>query len=222
MTKTAKLLILIFFLVLFSTYSPNNILENKSIIFPIKKIEIQNLRIIESKAIQIELDYLKDSSLLFIQNENLQAILEKNEFVKSFNLKKIYPNTIKIFIDEKIPVAIYFDKKKKFFLFEDGTLATYKNISNLNDLPLVYGQKIKFKSFFLNLKKTQFPLKNVKAFQYFGIGRWDIVLKSNKTIKLPVKNYLKSLENFLIIKNNKNFTKYEIFDYRISDQLILN
>ena len=59
MTKTAKLLILIFFLVLFSTYSPNNILENKSIIFPIKKIEIQNLRIIESKAIQIELDYLK-------------------------------------------------------------------------------------------------------------------------------------------------------------------
>ena len=222
MTKTAKLLILIFFLVIFSTYSPNNILENKSIIFPIKKIEIQNLRIIESKAIQIELDYLKDSSLLFIQNENLQAILEKNEFVKSFNLKKIYPNTIKIFIDEKIPVAIYFDKKKKFFLFEDGTLATYKNISNLNDLPLVYGQKIKFKSFFLNLKKTQFPLKNVKAFQYFSIGRWDIVLKSNKTIKLPVKNYLKSLENFLIIKNNKNFTKYEIFDYRISDQLILN
>ena len=41
-------------------------------------------------------------------------------------------------------------------------------------------------------------------------------------IKLPVENFNKSLANYLSIRNNLNFEKYKIFDYRIKDQLILN
>ena len=43
-----------------------------------------------------------------------------------------------------------------------------------------------------------------------------------KTIKLPIKDYLSSLKNFMISKENSNFNNYKIFDYRIKDQLILN
>ena len=222
MTKTIKLLSLTFFLIILTTYSPNNILENKSIIFPIKKIEVQNLKVLEKNKIREELNYLLGTSLLFIQNENLQALLKKNQFIKGFKLKKIYPNTIKIFIEEKSPVAIYFKNKKKFFLFEDGTNVDFKNIENFNDLPIVYGEKKKFNSFYSDLKKIKFPTENVKAFHFFGIERWDIILKNDRVVKLPSKNYLKSLKNFLLIKNKNSFEKYEIFDYRINDQLILN
>ena len=45
--------------------------------------------------------------------------------------------------------------------------------------------------------------------------------KKNQLIKLPTNDYLKSLENFLVLKDQVNFDKYRTFDYRISDQLIL-
>ena len=40
-------------------------------------------------------------------------------------------------------------------------------------------------------------------------------------IKLPPKNYTKSLENFMNLRSNNNFDKYKVFDYRINNQLIL-
>ena len=46
-------------------------------------------------------------------------------------------------------------------------------------------------------------------------------MHNGRVIKLPIKDYLFSLENFMSSKNNKNFNKYNIFDYRIKDQLIL-
>ena len=47
-------------------------------------------------------------------------------------------------------------------------------------------------------------------------------MKDEKIIKLPIKDYVFSLENFMISASNKEFKKYKIFDYRIQNQLILN
>ena len=43
----------------------------------------------------------------------------------------------------------------------------------------------------------------------------------NKIVRLPSKNYVKSLQNFLEIKKDSSFDKYKIFDYRLKNQLIL-
>ena len=47
-------------------------------------------------------------------------------------------------------------------------------------------------------------------------------MRNDKVIKLPIKDYLSSLKNFMISKNNKKFNKYKIYDYRIKNQIILN
>ena len=64
-------------------------------------------------------------------------------------------------------------------------------------------------------------MKQLNNLIFFESKRWDIITVDNKTIKLPNQNYEKSLKYFLDIKNQKNFEKYEIFDYRINNQLIL-
>ena len=56
---------------------------------------------------------------------------------------------------------------------------------------------------------------------FFETNRWDLETYNNKIIKLPSKNYKKSLKNFMSLKNQDNFKKYRIFDYRIKNQLIL-
>ena len=68
----------------------------------------------------------------------------------------------------------------------------------------------------------EFPINEIESYHYFNIGRWDIHLKNDIVIKLPSDWYTESLKNFLLIKEDKNFEKYKIFDYRIKDQLILN
>ena len=73
-----------------------------------------------------------------------------------------------------------------------------------------------------NLQNINFPLKLIKSYHFFESGRWDIIMRDNKVIKLPVQNYISSLQNFMDSKNNNSFNNYKIFDYRIKDQLILN
>ena len=75
---------------------------------------------------------------------------------------------------------------------------------------------------YISLAELNFPISKIKSFYYFDIGRWDIILENDKVIKLPTKNFVASLKNFMKLYEEINFEKYSIFDYRVKDQLILN
>ena len=77
------------------------------------------------------------------------------------------------------------------------------------------------KIFYNNLIKTNFPLEEVKTYILFEGNRWDLEINNNKIIKLPSKNYIKSLKNYINLKDKTDFKKYKLFDYRIKNQLIL-
>ena len=95
-------------------------------------------------------------------------------------------------------------------------------IERYDDLPTVFGNERDFYSLYKELQNIKFPLQMIKTFYFFESGRWDLIIRDNKVIKLPVLNYLDSLQNFMLLKKNSNFHDYKIFDYRIKDQLILN
>ena len=67
----------------------------------------------------------------------------------------------------------------------------------------IFGDKENFKKLFYNLNEINFPLKEIKKYTLYETGRWDLKTKNNKTIKLPVENYINSLENYLNIKSKK-------------------
>ena len=86
---------------------------------------------------------------------------------------------------------------------------------------LVFGNKDQFKILFESLNEINFPNKIITKYILFESNRWDLETVNKKIIKLPNKNYTKSLENYLKLIKNNNFNKYEVFDYRIPGQLIL-
>ena len=217
----AKFLCVTLFLILFTTYTPNYKSKNKSLIFPIKNIEIINNRVIDSNTLAKQLDFLKGKNIFFINNKTIKSILTKFDFIKGFEVKKIYPRTIKIILSERKPVAIYIDGKKKFYISDKGSLIKYIELNYYNNLPLVFGKNINFDNIFSTLKIVNFPIKEIKSFYYFEIDRWDIILKNDKIIKLPSKDYSEALDNFILINEDENFEKFNTFDYRIKDQLIL-
>ena len=126
---------------------------------------------------------------------------------------------IKVF--EKKPIAVLFYEKKKFYLSENIDLIKFKNLENYQNLPHIFGDKERFEQLYLNLKKINFPLNIIEKYRFFESNRWDLETKNKKIIKLPNTNYIRSLKNYLKIRNKDSFEKFTIFDYRINEQLIL-
>lgn len=217
--KKRLIFALIFFL-LFSTYKIQNDFKLKSI-FPIKKIMIENNEVLTKNQVKDKLLFLYESNLFFLNTNKIKAELNNIDFIASFEIKKIYPNKLNIKILEKKPVAILYNKDKKFYLSENIEIIDFVELERFKDLPLVYGDKEKFKIFFKDLKKINFPINIIKKYFLYESNRWDLEIQDKKIIKLPISGYIKSLENFNLLKKNKNFEKYKIFDYRINNQLIL-
>ena len=88
-------------------------------------------------------------------------------------------------------------------------------------MPYVFGNQDEFKIFYNNLLNIKFPFNHVMKYTFYETNRWDLETVDKKVIKLPSKDYIKSIESYLIIKNKKEFKKYKVFDYRIANQLIL-
>ena len=212
---------LIILFIFLTTYTPkSNFIFNSNLY--IKKIDIENNSALRTDEIKSKLNFLYKENLFFLNIKDIEENLKNETLIESFSIKKIYPNTLKLTIFEKKPIAVLQNKKKKFFVSDKGDLIDFTNLEMYNDLPIVFGNGKNFFSLYQDLKNIKFPIEMIKTFYFFESGRWDLVMYDDKIIKLPIKNYIFSLKNFMLSKDNKNFENYKIFDYRIKDQLILN
>jgi len=208
-----------------TTYSFDFSKNIKNLPFSIKNIEIYGVKNSDKNKIQKKLDQFKGRSIVLIDRRRLRDTIKDFEFVKELKVKKIYPDTIKVTVTESFPIAVFIDEdKKKYVLTDSGEIIKNNDgAERFNALPSVYGKDAEknFYIFYRRLKSTDFRMKLIEQFNYFGINRWDIILKNDKTIKLPNKNYENSIKKFLSIYDKENFKNFKIFDFRIKGQLIL-
>ena len=105
---------LILLLILFTTYTPNfNFSPGSNL--NIKKIKIENNYILSTDKILKKLNFLLNENLFVINLDIIQKSLKDLDFIESFRIKKIYPNTIKVTIVERKPIAVL-QKKLRIYL----------------------------------------------------------------------------------------------------------
>ena len=189
--------------------------------FNIKEIQIENNFILKEKDIKEILNPFYEKNLILLSYSEIEKTLMQNSFIESFEVKKVYPKTLKIKIFESKPIAIVFHNKKNFFLSEKIKLIELIEQQKYKNLPYIIGNHKNFKDLYEVLKQLDFPFYSVKKFILYDSNRWDIEMKSNKIIKLPSIEYKKSLKSFLNFKDKNEFEKYKIFDFRVKNQLIL-
>jgi len=189
--------------------------------FNIKEIILVDSISLKEKDVKRSLSVIYNKNLLFLKNKEIEEILVQFTSIESFYLDKKYPNTLKITIIEKKPIAILINNKKKFYISEKLDQFEFNDKNFNQDLPIVFGNKDDFKIFYKNLIKIDFPVNLIIKYMLYESNRWDLETIDNKTIKLSSKNYVKNLKNYLNIKKKNNFKKFKVFDYRINDQLIL-
>ena len=189
--------------------------------FNIKEIILENSTSLKEKDIKKSLSSFYNKNMIFLKNKEIEEILVQFSFIESFYLDKKYPNTLKITIIEKKPIAILINNKKKFYISEKIDLFEFYDKNFNQDLPIVFGNKDDFKIFYKNLIKIDFPVNLITKYMQYESNRWNLETIDNTTIQLSSKNYIKNLKNYLNLKKKNNFKKFKVFDYRINDQLIL-
>ena len=163
---------------------------------------------------------ISKKNLFFINKDYFVNILEKNNLVHSFKVKKIYPNTIEVQIQKTKFLAVTNYNERKFFIGSNGKLINFQ--SSDKNLPYVFG-KIKIEEF-IKFKKivanSKFNFEEISELYFFPSGRWDI--KSNKgiLIKLSETNLLKTLNLAYQLTMNETFKNDKVIDLRIYNNVI--
>ena len=215
-----RILFALVLLLLLSSYNiQKNINFNSRL--NIEKIYFENNKFINEKTLKNKLSFLFETNLFFLKKKDIELKLKELDIIESFEIKKIYPNKIRIKVYENLPIAIIQNKEEKKFYTNNGKTINFFELEEFGNLPIVYGDRRSFTDFYKVLKKINYPFNEIEKFYLFESKRWDIVTKDQQTIKLPIKNYEISLKNFIDLKDQINFRKYKIFDYRINNQIIL-
>ena len=233
-----KLLYIILFFILTSFYflskTNNNFTEmkfnflNKLLInngFIIKNIEISGVRHIDKDDIIKIINTYNNVNIFKINTKNIYREIKNNTWIKKASIKTIYPDTIKILLTEKKPVAIWQDRFRNSLITKTGDVIFEKNLDEFKSyLPIIIGENAhKNVHSILNvLSSNKEFFKNIWSLTFVNQRRWDIHFNQGLTIKLPNKNVKKAWEKIVHLDQKFNILSLSLteIDLRNSDQIL--
>jgi cell division protein FtsQ len=214
--------ILIYFFLLFSVGSINNININNLKFQSIKNINVTGLENEDNSIISKKIKNLKLDNIYLINKKDINTLIESNNLVEKYFIFKKYPSSLNINIDKTSFLARISKNGKIYDLGSNGKLIENK-YSN-NQLPFVFGNPEIIE--FFNIKKiideSQISFEEIESLYFFLSKRWDLELRNNTIIRLPNDNIKESLKLASEFLHNNEFKDIKIIDARIKNQIILN
>ena len=193
--------------------------------YNLKKIEVSGIKNINKDEIFIFFNNYKNHSIFLIPLKEISDEIRKNKWVKEINIRNDYKNTLKINIEEEIPIGIYENNNQKILFSKNlvileilGKNHDYKNLISF------YGENSIINSKHLISKIDQDIKQMIQSLIFVENRRWNIRLKNKITLKLPEKNLEEAIKNYKKIYSNlsnKDLKDIEIIDLRIPNQAII-
>jgi cell division protein FtsQ len=218
--KKNKIIIYLLFLFILSTTSAKFINDQKALSSSVSKINITGLSEKKNLEILSNLNNFLYESIFVISKNEIKKILEKNNIIQEFSIKKIYPSTLNIEIKPTKFIARV-SNNGQYLVGANGKLIEDKNNNEL--LPYIFGEfnSLDFLSFKQNIEKSIFSFSNLKTLYFFPSGRWDILTDSDILIKLPQEHIVASLNLSKKLIDNDNFKDNKFIDLRVKNHLVI-
>ena len=215
----AKIFLLLLIFLLFTTYNLN--IKINLPFFKIKNIDFRNQLYLEENIKSDIINNFTNKSLINFSKKNLNKYFEKSKWVDSYKLKKKYPNTILILLNEYKPIAIYSKDNLNYLVNNNYTLA--KKIINIQthiDLVNLKGEfdAKQFKDIYLNLIATNF-LKKVKEIKIKSLNRMDLLLFNNAKVSFGEYSSKKQIE--VLKQILKKYPNIESVDLRNEGRVVI-
>ena len=218
--KKNKIIIYLLFLFILSTTSVKFINDQKALSSSVSKINITGLSEKKNLEILSNLNNFLYESIFVISKNEIKKILEKNNIIQEFSVKKIYPSTLNIEIKPTKFIARV-SNNGQYLVGANGKLIEDKNNNEL--LPYIFGEfnSLDFLSFKQNIEKSIFSFSNLKTLYFFPSGRWDILTDNDILIRLPQEHIVASLNLSKKLINNDNFKDNKFIDLRVKNHLVI-
>jgi cell division septal protein FtsQ len=216
-TKILIFIVIFFFL---TTYHLNK--EVNLPFLKINKVELSNTSNIEEFIKNRVIEYCLKKSLLNINQNRLKKILLDSKWVKNFSLKKKFPDTVIIKIQEFKPIAL-FSNKEVFYLINENFDLTNKivNYKEYEIYPIYSGKfnKNSFLNFYNFLAKFDY-LQNINEIKHKTDNQWEIYTKKNLIILFGDYDFTKQFKilNYILNKNKKDY----LIDLRVEDRMVIS
>ena len=207
---------LIIFLIFSSTHNLNFKYNN---FFIVKKIEVVGLDERDNLLLEKKLKDLIGSNIFTINKESFKFIKSEN-LINRYNIKKIYPNHIKVYIESAVAISVIKYLNELVILGNNGKIIDLESLPS--DIPEINGTN-DIKKVFETIKiinKSNFNIRNIKKIIFFPSDRIDIILKNKKKIRFPIDLTIDYLNLSLRLIEDKLFNASKIIDLRVPNKVI--
>ena len=168
--------LLIVFLILSSTHNSNFKYNN---FFNVKRIEVVGLNKTDNAFLENKFSDLVGSNIFTLNKKSFELINSVNR-IKSYNVKKIYPNQVKVYLESAKAIGFVKNINELVILANNGKIiepeTLPKNIPEVtgtNDMKKIF-QTIEI------IKKSDFDIRKIKKINFFPSKRIDIEFKNKK------------------------------------------
>jgi len=114
----------------------------RSSLFSVKNVDIAGNKYISPVKIVETCGVNENSNLLKVPTGRLREAIQKDPWVKSVTVKRVLPSTLRIEIEERVPIALISHAGKFFLVDEDLTIIAERqyadgiNVPSITDLPV--------------------------------------------------------------------------------------
>ena len=218
-----KIYFYLFIFLLINSILNLNFNKNLKDKFSINSIIVNTKHKEVNEKVLLKLNFLSSQNIFFINKNNILSILENLNYLESFDVKKKLPSSIIVNAKKTELIAQTYSEKNKYFIGQNGKLIKEKEITNIVNLPTIFG-KFEVEDF-LYLKKIillqKINHKNILKFYSHKTKRWDIYFNNNILLKLPSDNIIKSLKLFNKLQKLNKIKPNMVVDLRIPNRVIL-
>ena len=207
---------LIILIILSSIHNSNFKYNN---FFTIKKIEVVGLNKTDNLFLENKLAGLVGSNI-FVLNKNSFELINSVNLIKSYNVKKIYPNKVKVYLESAVAISVIKNSNELVILGNNGKIIDLKTLpKNIPEVSGTSDMKKVFKTIEI-ISKSPFDIRKVKKISFFQSKRIDIELENKRKIKFPINFTIDDLNFGFRVVNDEKFNKSKVIDLRIPNKVI--
>ena len=218
--KNKKIFIYLFFFVFLGTINNHTLLNSNA--FKIKNFQITGLENNYKKELVNNLLNITKFNIFFVNKDYLKSILNSNSLIETFQVFKIYPSSLGVKIKKTKFLARLNINGDVFLIGSNGKLTRDFKSSNSEKLPFIFGTpniEIFLKTYSI-INTSEFRYEDIKNFYFYKSGRFDLELKNDTLLRLPINKLQYILKNIYQLISDTQFNK-KIIDARVPNQFIL-
>ena len=193
--------------------------------FRVEEVMLEGRHNESSAQIMRALDISRGVPLMTVDLKSARTRLEELPWIRVASVEREFPNTVRVRIVERRPLALWQRKNELVLVDDEGGVITSQKLDRFPNLLVLVGKDAPmYATSLLSILAHEPALKQrVNAAVRVGDRRWNIHMDNGVYVRLPETDALSAWKRFARLERQHKLLKQDLLsiDLRIPDQLIV-